>query len=168
MNIHGYNGNGVKFQYNQIETYILVEKKESPLDSIVTNLCPSKYTHRSPSKIWYIDLSSYQTPRSLDLWFLRTTADNSCVTERNNNNNNNIQLLMNISRIIPMKFHYNRIKNNIFTISWLQCQRSPFWKFQTLNAQIHTPKIIIVKFHYYQIKQDIFKFHGYHGNGGHF
>ena len=22
---------------------------------------------------------------------------------------------MNISRIIPMKFHYNRIKNNIFT-----------------------------------------------------
>jgi hypothetical protein len=28
------------------------------LDSIVTNLGPSKYTHRSPSKIWYIDLSS--------------------------------------------------------------------------------------------------------------
>jgi hypothetical protein len=26
-------------------------KKESPLDSIVTNLGPSKYTHRSPSKI---------------------------------------------------------------------------------------------------------------------
>jgi hypothetical protein len=29
-----------------------VEEKESPLDSIVTNLVPSKYTHRSPSKIW--------------------------------------------------------------------------------------------------------------------
>jgi hypothetical protein len=27
------------------------KKKESPLDSIVTNLGPSKYTHRSPSKI---------------------------------------------------------------------------------------------------------------------
>jgi hypothetical protein len=91
-------------------------KKESPLDSIVTNLGPSKYTHRSPSKIWYIDLSSYQTPRSLDLWVMRTTADNSCVTERinNNNNNNNFHLLLNISRIIPMKFHYNRIKNNSF------------------------------------------------------
>ena len=58
-----------------------------------------------------------RTPRSLDLWFLRTTAENSFVTERNNdnNNNNNVHLLMNISRIIPMKFHYNRIKNNIFT-----------------------------------------------------
>ena len=102
-------------QYNQIKTYILVEKKESPLESIVTDLGPSKYTHRSPSKIWYIDLSSYKTPRSLDPWFLRTTAENSCVAERNNNNNNNnnVHLLMNISRIIPMKFHYNRIKNNI-------------------------------------------------------
>jgi hypothetical protein len=51
LNIHGHNGNGGKFQYNQIKTYISVEEKESPLDSIVTNLVPSKYTHRSPSKI---------------------------------------------------------------------------------------------------------------------
>jgi hypothetical protein len=50
LNINGYNGNGGMLQYNQTKTYILVEKKESPLDSIVTNLGSSKYTHRNPSK----------------------------------------------------------------------------------------------------------------------
>ena len=44
----------------------------------------------------------------------------------------------------------------------------PFWKFQTLNAQLHIPGIISVKFHYNWIKKIFSNFHGYHGNGSHF
>ena len=104
----------------------------------------------------------------------RTT---SCVTERNNdntnnnNNNNNynnfLHLLMNISRIIPMKLHYNRIKI-IFLTFIVTMSTVAFLKIPNPECTTTHAKIILVKIHFYKIKQNIFIFHNYHGNGSHF
>jgi hypothetical protein len=117
-----------------------VEEKESPLDSIVTNLVPSKYTHRF--------LACVVVHLGFEI-FKMATVD--IVTMKGKNI---------IFDPIVMKFHRNDPGE------WSSWKRWSFLKCQTINAHtgMYTPRIITAMFHYNQSKT--VNFHGCHGNSG--
>jgi uncharacterized membrane protein len=81
-----------------------------------------------------------------------------------------ILLLLNahlhISWIIPVKFHYNRIKNNALTFM-VTMATVPILKQNNPKFTTTHPKNIPIKFHYNRTKTFFLTFHGYHGNDGH-
>ena len=73
---------------------------------------------------------------------------------------------LNIPWIIPVKFHYNRNKNNALTFMVTMATVAIL---KTINPKFTTthPKNIPIKFHYNRTKTFFLTFHGYHGNEGH-
>jgi ABC-type molybdate transport system substrate-binding protein len=67
---------------------------------------------------------------------------------------------------IPVKFHYNRIKNNALTFMVTMATVAILKKFNPKFTTTH-PKNIPIKFHYNRTKTFFLTFHGYHGNDGH-
>ena len=71
---------------------------------------------------------------------------------------------LHIPWIIPVKFHYNQIKNNALTFMVTMATVAILKK---NNPKTTHPKNIPIKFHYNRTKTFSLTFHGYHVNDGH-